>query len=173
MNDGRSWLFGLSLTALRFLMCAWIGAAVLYVITSVAEQTSPDFGSLERDQLATIRFPLYYQFGFAIHLAALGLAPLAWATSPANARKRMLVVMVMVVLSLLGMTLDFVYVYQPLQELIVPPGQARTTDFIQLHTWSRHANEAHLTLAMIAAVVASLPLKASGTNNNVPASVDS
>ncbi len=49
------------------------GAAILFVITSVAEQTAPDFDSMIRDRLATIRFPYYYVYGFA----SLGIACLS------------------------------------------------------------------------------------------------
>jgi hypothetical protein len=50
--------------ATRLAISFWVGGAILFVITSVAEQRYPPFDSLIRDQLATIRFPLYYIFGW-------------------------------------------------------------------------------------------------------------
>jgi hypothetical protein len=152
--------FQISLVLLRLLLAAWIGAAVLYVITSVAEQTSSNFDSLIRDQLATVRFPLYYCFGLGIHTAGIVFAFVVWVKSKPQNRRRFLVVFLLVLLSSVLITLDYFFVYLPLQDLITPPGQVRSQHFIQLHTWSRHANEVHLTVMLLAAIVAALPLKA-------------
>jgi hypothetical protein len=54
----------LCVLATRLAISFWVGGAILFVITSVAEQRNPQFDSLIRDQLATIRFPLYYIFGW-------------------------------------------------------------------------------------------------------------
>ena len=152
--------FQISLVLLRLLLAAWVGAAVLYVITSVAEQTSSHFDSLIRDQLATIRFPLYYRFGLSIHVLSAPFAFLVWVNSTPQNRRRFLIVFLLVLLSSALITLDYFLVYLPLQELITPPGRVRSQQFIQLHTLSRHANEVHLTVMLVAAIVASLPLKA-------------
>jgi len=151
-----------STTILRFLLAAWIGAAVLYVITSVAEQTSEHFDSRIRDQLAALRFPLYYQFGFVMHAAALACGLLVTATAVAH-RTRFAVVSGLIVLSLAGITLDYLYVFQPLLELITPAGQARTQEFVRLHNLSRYANQAHIMLMMVAGVIAAWPLPARGS----------
>ncbi|MDG1897391.1 MAG: hypothetical protein P8J37_21045 [Fuerstiella sp.] len=151
--------FQISLVLVRFLLAAWIGAAVLYVITSVAEQTYTKFSSPIRDQLATIRFPLYFCFGLWIHALAGVFACIAWRMSTLENRRRFLTVFLLVLLSSVLITLDYFLVYLPLQELITPPGQVRSQKFIQLHTLSRHANEVHLTVMLVAAIVASLPLK--------------
>jgi len=148
-------------TLFRLSLAGWIGGAALFVITSVAEQRSSSFDSRMRDQLATIRFPLYYTFGAAL----LGLACLtgcgAVALSHGCLRKRMLAALIFTVLAAAGATLDYTLVYRPLQQLIDPPGQARSQEFVVLHERSRHANEAHLVLALIAATCANLPGKAS------------
>ena len=154
-SSGR--LFSISQTTLRFLLSAWIGAAVLYVITSVAEQTSPNFESVVRDQLATIRFPLYYKFGFAVHGLAIVASLVVLATAPDVLRRRATAVATLIAVSMVLVTLDYHFIYSPLQELITPPGQSRTPDFIRLHTWSRHANEVHLMVIFVAAIIASLP----------------
>jgi hypothetical protein len=57
---------------------------------------------------------------------------------------------------------DYKWVYQPLQVLITPPGQARTQQFVTLHDQSRVINEVHLTIALIAAIVICLPEKSQG-----------
>ena len=152
--------FSISVTLLRLLLAAWIGAAILYVITSVAEQTSPNFDSVTRDQLATVRFPLYYQFGFVVHIVAAFLAVFAWLSARAIASRRFLAVMLLVFVSFVLFVLDYHFVYTPLQNSIIPPGQARTQDFVKLHTWSRHANEAHLMVAFIATLLAAIPVRA-------------
>ncbi|MCR9198646.1 MAG: hypothetical protein NXI04_08390 [Planctomycetaceae bacterium] len=148
-----------SITILRFLLAAWIGAAVLYVITSVAEQTSEHFDSRIRDQLAALRFPLYYQFGFVMHAAALVCGLLVTARALAH-RARFAIVSALIVLSLAGITLDYLFVFQPLLELITPAGQVRTQEFVRLHNLSRYANQAHIMVMMIAGVVAAWPLPA-------------
>lgn len=143
----------------RLLLSAWVGSAVLYVITSVAEQTNTAFDSVVRDQLATVRFPIYYAFGFWI-LALAVLSGLGAAVCCSGClRKRVTAALAFTVLSLTGAVADYFWVYSPLQKLIVPPGQARTERFLDLHNQSRQINEFHLTLALIAAVLACLPAR--------------
>ncbi len=148
-------------TLFRLSLVAWVGGAALFVITSVAEQTASSFDSRIRDQLATIRFPLYYAFGAAL----LGVACLtgvgAVVLSHGCLRKRMLAALLFTVLAAAGAALDYSLVYRPLQQMIDPPGQARSQQFVILHERSRQANEVHLGLALIAATCAVLPGKAS------------
>lgn len=155
----RTILEAACLTVLRLSLAAWTGAAALFVITSVAEQTAPEFGSLIRDQLAAIRFPLYYQFGFAVLGTALIAGGLAGYLSRGCQRKRVLAAVLLTGLSLAGAAADYVWVYRPLQALITPPGRARDQQFILLHQRSRQANEVHISLAVLAAVIACLPAR--------------
>lgn len=159
MPNQSSRLQNVSLAVLRLLLAAWIGAAVLFVITSVAEQTSEHFDSIVRDQLAAIRFPHYYMFGFCIHALALVLALIVRANRNWQSRKVFTIAIGFIAASLLGMVLDYVLVYQPLLDLITPPGKARTPEFIRLHNLSRYANQAHLSLLFVAAMLACLPVK--------------
>ena len=152
-------LFFISIFALRLLLPAWIGAAILYVITSVAEQTSPSFDSVTRDQLATVRFPLYYMFGMAIYIVSLAGSVVAWQASDAACRRRTAIVLALMVVSAVIFAMDYFMVYSPLQALIIPPGQVRTQEFVSLHKWSRHANELHLLITLVAAVLVTMPLK--------------
>lgn len=150
-------LFSVSLSLLRFVLAAWIGAAVLFVVTSVAEQTSPEFDSVIRDQLATIRFPLYYVFGTACYASAACLALIAFASGPPQTRKRTGVIMGVIAVSAIVYSVDYFRVYSPLQALITPPGQVRTQEFVRLHNLSRHINEAHLSLMLVAGAIAVYP----------------
>ncbi|MEQ9408662.1 MAG: hypothetical protein RIK87_13080 [Fuerstiella sp.] len=159
MDQQPGKLFLVSLTVLRCLLAAWIGAAVLFVITSVAEQTSGNFDSVVRDQLAVIRFPHYYRFGFGLYAACGLLAMVVWRTALTAHRRRFLAVLLLIAISAVLITLDYQLVYLPLEAAITPPGQARTQEFIRLHNLSRHANEAHLTLMALAAIVAAVPCR--------------
>lgn len=145
------------LTILRLALSAWVGGAALFVITSVAEQTSPLFGSVARDQLATIRFPLYYQFGFAALAISIFSGLLLLIVGRTFRRSQLLIVLTLTILSFAGAVADYVWVYRPLQQLIEPPGQVRDQQFVTLHYRSRHANEIHVTLALLAAVAACIP----------------
>ena len=162
MTQPHRKLFSVSVAALRFLLPAWIGAAVLYVITSVAEQTSSNFDSVIRDQLATVRFPLYYAFGTAIYVASLVFCVTAWRSASTEVRRRAFIVMALMIVSAIIFAVDYFMIYSPLQALIVPAGQVRTQQFVTLHNWSRHVNEVHLTLTLIAAVLVVLPQKSNG-----------
>ena len=152
-------LFATTLTVQRFLLAVWVGAAVLYVITSVAEQTSEHFGLRERDLLATIRFPLYYKFGFLIHIVAATMSFLTWRAAPEGQTKRWLTVLLLTMLSGILMTLDYQIIYRPLQELISTPGQPRSEEFTKLHNWSKYANEVHVSVICIAALISAVPAK--------------
>ena len=157
MSQSTSKLFSVSISVLRFLLPAWIGAAVLFVITSVAEQTAEDFGSVIRDQLATIRFPLYYKFGTVIYIGSLLACAVAWKTSAKQHGRRATIILLLMVVSAIVFAWDYFTVYSPLQALIIPPGQVRTQEFITLHNWSRHANELHLMITLAACVLALIP----------------
>ena len=106
-------LFSISIFALRFLLPAWIGAAILFVITSVAEQTSRFIDTFTRDQLATIRFPLYYKFGTVIYAVSVVSCIVAWKTSGAACHKRAVMVLVLMAVSTVIFALDYFVVYSP------------------------------------------------------------
>ncbi len=147
----------------RLALGFWVGGAVLFVITSVAEQTSPLFDSVARDRLATIRFPFYYLFCWICLGTALLSSILGYVCSLGCLRRRLSATAVLVVISLGIAVADYFWVYRPLQALIIPPGEARTQQFLTLHDRSRHINELHLTIALVAAVVICLPEKAQAT----------
>lgn len=161
-------LHAASVASVRFLLAAWVGAAALFVITSVAEQTSVNFDSVTRDQLATVRFPLYYRFGFASLLTAFVGCVVAVTTAPRSMRRKWTVVATLVGISGGLMVADFQWVYQPLQELITPAGQARTPDFESLHKWSRYANQTHVGLVTFVAIVSCLTLMEKSQDKKLP-----
>ena len=151
-----------TVTVARLSLAAWVGAAMLFVITSVAEQRSPAFDSIIRDQLATLRFPWYYMFGtICLSLALVG-STVGALLSTGGVRKRLLAASILTLLSGGIAGADYACVYSPLQSLIEPPGKSRTEDFIVLHERSRLINEIHLGLALLAAVVICIPESASG-----------
>lgn len=152
----------LCVMAARLAISFWVGGAILFVITSVAEQRHPQFDSLIRDQLATIRFPLYYIFGWGCLGTTLVASLMAAMMNKGCLRKRMLACFCLTLVSTAIAVVDYKWVYQPLQTLITPPGQARTQQFITLHDQSRLINEVHLTIALIAAIIISLPEKPQG-----------
>lgn len=154
VSQVRGWATSSLLVILRLSLAMWVGAAVLFVITSVAEQTSPHFDSLVRDQLATIRFPYYYQFGFVTQGTACLTAISLLLLTTGCQRKRVLAALVFTAISVVVMTYDYQSVYLPLQKLIIPPGQPRSQEFTELHVMSRNINIAHVCLALWGAIVA-------------------
>lgn len=157
MSKTMRFLAGLSVLIARLSITFWVGGAMLFVITSVAEQRHAAFDSLIKDQLATIRFPLYYLFGWGCLGLALASTLASAVLQKACLRRRMIATFLLTLLSTGIAIADYKLVYLPLQELITPPGLARTQAFIELHNQSRVLNEVHLTFALLAAVLVCLP----------------
>ena len=144
----------LCLTLARLSLAGWVGAAALFVTTSIHEQTCPEFETITKDQLALIRFPDYYTFGFVLVAIAAATGGVGLCRTRRFRRASFLVT---VLLSLGLMTVDYFAVYRPLQSAITPPGQARTDTFRRLHDQSKQINEAHLILSLVAAVIVAWP----------------
>ncbi len=143
-----------ALVVMRLALAGWIGAAVLFVTTSIAEQVFPEFNATTRDQLATIRFPFYYATGVTCCTLTLAAGVLCRSLS-----RRVTVGLIIIVGASVVFAIDYWFVYRPLQALIIPPGQPRTEQFAQLHTWSRNVNTFHLLLTILAAVQVNLPIR--------------
>ncbi len=152
-------LHAVFLTTARLFLVAWIGGAALFVMTSIAEQRTPEFDSMDKDRLATIRFPLYYLFGAICLSTAITSTGLAIATAPRENRKKLIAGFTLCVLSAAIAGYDYVAVYSPLQRAITPPGQVRGLEFLSLHEQSRFINEVHLSLALLAAILICLPAR--------------
>jgi hypothetical protein len=142
----------------RFAVCAWIGAAALFVVTSVREVRSPAIDSMMRDVLVATRFPAFYAFGFS--LIALGVIS-SWLarnhpqvdTNRAKGATRLLI------LALILMTIDYAKIYTPLVAMVTPPGKPRTPDFERYHAWSEQINGIGLILCLFAALRLHWPRK--------------
>jgi hypothetical protein len=157
--NSSAFLSNLLCTVARLLLCFWVGGAVLFVITSVAEQRYPTFDSRIRDQLATIRFPIYYQFCWLTMGVALAATIAAFLTDTHPRRKQFAISATITAISLMIAAADYTLIYLPLQKLITPPGQTRSEQFTQLHNRSRYANQTHLGIALISAVVLCTPIR--------------
>ena len=150
-------LHSLFLMIARLFLVAWIGGAALFVITSIAEQRSPEIDSATKDRLATVRFPLYYKFGALCLGTSIVATGIAAVTGKRENRKRLIAGLTLCLVSAGIAAYDYAEVYSPLQKAITPPGQVRGPEFITLHKQSELVNEIHVTLALLAAIVICLP----------------
>lgn len=143
----------------RCVLPAWVGAATLFVITSISEVRYPGFTSDIRDSLVAIRFPGYYITGFV--LLGTGLLTLLCSCCHAALGKRRFVIgLSLVVVSLGLMLVDYITVYQPLLAMITPPGQAKPSTFHGLHEASKWINLAGVLTTLAAAITVNLPQQA-------------
>ena len=146
--------FGLFLV--RFCLSAWIGAATLFVIVGVTEVTRGNFDSKTKDVLVAIRFPAFYVCGAT--LVSLGLIG-AWfaGNSAIFSRYRRITTFVLLVIVLLIMAVDYFLIYQPLLQMVTPPGQPKTARFVTYHTASKWINLIGLTVCFIATSLVNWP----------------
>jgi uncharacterized membrane protein len=142
----------------RFLLSAWVGAAALFVINGIRLVRASVFDSAARDQIALIRFPAYYGFGFACVATALicQAGALRRAGLP---RGRALAAAACVAAALVVMLADYVWVYRPLEAMVSPPGKARPADFGAYHRASEMINTVHVGLCFVAAMLLCWPRK--------------
>ena len=152
----------LCLTIARFVLSAWIGAAALFVVTSIAEQRSTAFGSDVKNVLAALRFPAYYSFGFV--LVGLGLVGGAMGVDCTNRRRGWLTIVGCLTLALILMIVDYMAIYSPLYAIVTDPSGVRDTRFMELHHWSEQINTIDVTLCLIAALTVCWPT----TNSESP-----
>lgn len=150
-------LHRLFLTVARLFLVAWIGGAALFVITSIAEQRTPEFNSTVKNRLATVRFPLYYLFGLICLSTSIAATGLAVVTGRQGHKKTLIAGFALCLLSAGVTAYDYYGVYLPLQNAITPPELDRGPEFHALHTRSRVINEIHVSIALIAAVLICLP----------------
>ncbi len=146
----------IALFVARTAITAWIGAAVLFVMVGVREVTSPQFSLEVKDQLAVLRFPLFYLTGWTlVTLTFLG----SMFISPASGmgRKSRWLTTGLPGVVLCSMILDYNLIYLPLVKVVTPPGQPRTAAFEALHTQSSHLNTVNLGLCVIAACLLNWP----------------
>jgi hypothetical protein len=142
----------MSIAAARFALSAWVGAAALFVVTSVREVQAPELDSYVRDILIGVRFPSYYLFGFSLVGIGLLATFAAGCLAPAK-RGRLFVTAGIVLVALAAMLGDYFWVYRPLVEMVTPPGQSRPAQFVDYHEASKWVNFASLSLCGLAAIV--------------------
>ncbi len=147
----------LCLTIARLSLSAWIGAAALFVVTSIAEQRSTAFGSDVKNVLAALRFPAYYGFGFV--LVGLGLVGGMIGIDRRQHFRRWCVLIGCLYLALLLMSIDYFTIYSPLYAIVTDPSGVRDARFLQLHRWSEQVNTVDVTLCATAAIAACWPEK--------------
>lgn len=140
----------------RFCTSAWIGAATLFVIVGITEVTRGGFDSSTKDSLVAIRFPAFYGCGAVLVSAAWLGTLLAGKTSALSSRSRFLT-LILLALVLVAMVIDYVWIYQPLLQMVTPPGQTKPAHFRQYHDASKWINLAGLGLCLIASVLVNWP----------------
>ena len=145
----------LCLTIARFALSAWIGAAALFVVTAVREVTCPAFDSPIKNQLAALRFPPYYLFGFV--LVAVGFVSGLVGLRRAASRRRCHVFVGTAVIALLLMGIDYVAIYQPLYAAVTRPDVIRDEYFVRLHRASTWINFVDMSFCAVAAISACWP----------------
>jgi hypothetical protein len=144
------------LTVARFAAAAWVGAALLFVVTAVREVRNPVFDSATKDALALLRFPAYYVFGFTLVTLALVAAVGSYCLRT-RGRQRIGLAAGVLVIALVLMGIDFVAVYRPMVELITPPGRAHLAEFRSYHRASVWLNVTHVGLCAVAALLLCWP----------------
>lgn len=146
---------------LRVVLPAWVGAAVLFAINGSAEQAHSyqiDVG-IERvikDQLALLRFPAYYAFGFTCVGLSIALSVVS-LLGPSNPRKRIAVALALLLVVLSLMLWDYHFVYGPMFDMLDPTGVEKSAAWKRLHAMSMITNLIHVSLCLAAAIVLSWP----------------
>ena len=128
----------------------------MFVVTAIQEAASPEFDSVTKSALATLRFPAYYGFGFSLVVVSL-LTGLIAVRHRAGGRWRARLFLVIVLGALVTMVVDYVWIYQPLAAMIAEPNLARPASFKTYHTASKYINTGHLGLSLIAALLICWP----------------
>ena len=132
----------------RLASAMWLGAAFLFVATSVAEQTHPALPVPAKNLVAVIRFPWFYTIG-AVFLSIALLSSLAIRRPP----RGVAVASVLLMAALVIMFLDYAFIFRPMREEIRANFLERTDRFQTLHSWSEGVNSFEYLLVLIATVL--------------------
>jgi len=152
-------------TVLRFSLCAWVGAATLFVVTGVREVTMTDFDAVTKNVLAATRFPAYYAFGFTLVVVSASSA-LGLILINKEARRRKIAVLSLSVFSLVVMYLDHQFIYQPLEIMMLEPEGRMDPEFFTYHQWSKYINCISVGACLIASFVSACPARSSAVSNS-------
>lgn len=161
--QGAGLMRNVCITICRVALSAWVGAAVLFVITAVAEVRSASLSSEIKSTLALLRFPHYYRFGFVLLTAAL-IGGLGLWTHPGMSRRRAGLVWALLAAALSLMTADYFWVYRPMVEMLSDLQSPRPAAFQTLHMVSQIVNAVDLGLCLVAAWVVCWPTKFANTS---------
>jgi hypothetical protein len=143
----------LGLAVARLASAAWVGAAVLFVITALREVRHPGFDSVTKDTLALLRFSAYYPFGFVLVSIALAGTLLGVLGRQKGPRRGIMAAAWLLGLVLLLMVVDFVAIYLPIVAMITPAGRAHSSEFAGYHRASIVINVCDVALCAIAAAL--------------------
>jgi len=143
----------------RFCIAAWIGAATLFVVVGVREVTRGAFDAATKDTLVAIRFPAFYVFGSAL-VGAGWLGTILAGRSAQLPRGRRLVSLILLFCVLILMAVDYLWIYQPLLQMVTPPGQAKPSTFVAYHDASKWINLGELALCLVVAMLINFPARA-------------
>jgi hypothetical protein len=144
---------------LRFSLCAWVGAASLFVVTGVREVTLTDFDAATKNLLAATRFPAYYAFGFTL-VAVSAIAGFALILLERQSRRRNTAMLSLVVLALIVMYVDHRFIYEPLEAMMLEPEGRLRPEFWTYHQWSKYINCVSVGACMVAALISVWPRRA-------------
>lgn len=150
------WTARLGLALARFCINAWIGAAALFVVVGIIEVTRGGFDAVTKDRLVALRFPAFYLFGGSlIGLGGIGTW-LAGSGSGLPRRRRIATLSLLVVVAML-MIVDYVSIYQPLLQMVTPPGQSKAASFVTYHSASKWINLTGLLICLAASFLVDWP----------------
>ena len=143
------------LTISRFAMSAWVGAACLFVVTTLLEVRSPKLDSITKAELAVLRFPVYYLFAFSLISTALvfGMCSLR-SMSPRRRSFAMSFVLTALVLTVA----DYIWIYKPLEAMTAIVDQSRPAEFVSYHKASKWINSLQITVSLAAAIAICWPM---------------
>ena len=151
-------------TVLRFSLCAWVGAATLFVVTGVREVTMSEFDAATKNILAATRFPAYYAFGFTL-VAVAAISALGLILADNEMRRRKIVVLALSVFSLVVMVLDHQFIYLPLEVMMLEPEGRLDPEFFTYHQWSKYINCVSVGACLIASFVSACPARSPVISN--------
>jgi hypothetical protein len=133
---------------LRFVLCAWLGAATLFVVTGVREVNS-EISPAIKNHLAIVRFPAFYLFGFVLTGLA-GICSVVVAASKEHPKGKLIAALCLLALGI--MIADYIWVYAPLADLMSQPNARETDAFRTYHAWSKYVNFGILGILLVAAI---------------------
>ena len=140
----------------RFCSSAWLGAATLFVIVGIREVTRGGFDAATKDTLVALRFPAYYLAGaFLVGAAWLGTCLAAGHAELTNGRRAL--AHVCLIACLVVMAADYVWIFQPLLDMVTPPGDDKPASFTAYHEASKYVNLLGLILCLAASVALNWP----------------